>query len=68
VDFFVIIMQGFVLGQYGLTWALKHPERVAKLVILNTPLTQGGKLPLTLNQLRLPFVGEALQLSVKTLV
>lgn len=31
-------MQGFVLGQYGLLYALKHSDLISKLVILNTPL------------------------------
>jgi hypothetical protein len=28
----------FVLGQYGLLWALKHAEDISHLVILGTPL------------------------------
>lgn len=27
-----------MLGQYGLLWALKHPEDISHLVILGTPL------------------------------
>lgn len=53
-----LVVQGFILGSYGLTWALKHPERLAKLAILNTPLTPGAPLPGVFGQLRLPFVGE----------
>ncbi|PRW56273.1 hydrolase or acyltransferase of alpha beta superfamily isoform A [Chlorella sorokiniana] len=35
---FAVIVHGYVLGQYGLLWALDNDESVAKLIILNTPL------------------------------
>lgn len=41
----VLVVQGFVLGQFGLKWALQHPDRIAKLVVLNTPLTAKARLP-----------------------
>ncbi|KAI7838120.1 hypothetical protein COHA_008051 [Chlorella ohadii] len=41
---FAVIVHGFVLGQYGLLWALDNDESVAKLIVLNTPL--GLKTPL----------------------
>eukprot|EP00850_Spirogloea_muscicola_P016188 SM000130S27075 [mRNA] locus=s130:36435:39651:+ [translate_table: standard] len=53
-----LVVQGFILGSYGLTWALKNQDRVAKLGILNTPLTPSASLPPVFSQLRLPFVGE----------
>ena len=31
-------MQGYVLGQFGLLYALRKPDLVKKLVILNTPV------------------------------
>lgn len=37
-------MQGFVLGQYGMLYALEHPDQVARLCILNTPLALNAKL------------------------
>ena len=50
---------GFVLGQYGVSWALKNPARVHKLVVFNTPLSPSSKLPLKLAALRAPiFIGE----------
>ncbi|MCO5588404.1 hypothetical protein L7F22_042360 [Adiantum nelumboides] len=55
---FFLVVQGFIVGSYGLTWALKHSERVAKLVVLNGPLTPSAPLPGVFQQLRLPFVGE----------
>jgi pimeloyl-ACP methyl ester carboxylesterase len=41
---FFVITHGFVLGQYGLLWALKRTEDIAKLVILGTPLSTNTKL------------------------
>ncbi|GBG60881.1 hypothetical protein CBR_g16002 [Chara braunii] len=62
LDRFVLIylddILGYVLGQYALTWALKNPNRIVKLAILNTPLTPSASLPAPLQQLRLPFIGE----------
>lgn len=36
--------QGFVLGQYGLLYALEHEDQVERLFILNTPLALNSKL------------------------
>ena len=44
LDKIVLIVQGYVLGQYGLLWAAKNPEKVEKLIILNTPLSLSSKL------------------------
>lgn len=41
---FVLVVQGYILGQYGMLYALENEDSVAKLVILNTPL--GLKVPL----------------------
>lgn len=37
-------LQGFVLGQYGLLYALQHEDDVERLFILNTPLATNSKL------------------------
>lgn len=55
---FFLVTQGFIVGSYGLTWALKNPEKVAKLVVLNGPLSSSAPLPGIFQQMRLPFVGE----------
>lgn len=34
-----LVAHGFITGQYAVTWALAHPEAVAKLVIMDMPLT-----------------------------
>jgi hypothetical protein len=37
-------LQGYVLGQYGLLYALAHEEQISRLFILNTPLALSSKL------------------------
>jgi pimeloyl-ACP methyl ester carboxylesterase len=54
-----LVVQGF-LGTVGIQYAIRYPERVAKLVILNAPLTTEAKLPWQLKQLGLPVAGEML--------
>jgi pimeloyl-ACP methyl ester carboxylesterase len=54
-----LVVQGF-LGTVGIQYALRYPERVDKLVILNAPLTTAAKLPWTIKQLGLPVAGEML--------
>ena len=46
------MVQGFLLGSYGLTWALRNPTRLASLAVLNTPLTPSAPLPGLFTQLR----------------
>jgi pimeloyl-ACP methyl ester carboxylesterase len=54
-----LVVQGF-LGTVGIQYALRNPDRVNKLIILNAPLTTGIKLPWQLQQLGLPVAGEML--------
>ncbi|XP_043719445.1 haloalkane dehalogenase isoform X2 [Telopea speciosissima] len=53
-----LVVQGFLVGSYGLTWALKNPSRVSKLAILNSPLTETSPVPGLFQQLRIPLFGE----------
>ncbi|XP_052182677.1 uncharacterized protein LOC127795192 [Diospyros lotus] len=55
---FSLVVQGFLVGSYGLTWALKNPSRIMKLAILNTPLTVSSPIPGLFQQLRIPLYGE----------
>ncbi|KAF4348669.1 hypothetical protein F8388_026082 [Cannabis sativa] len=55
---FYLVVQGFLVGSYGLTWALKNPSRISKLAILNSPLTTSSPVPGLFQQLRIPFFGE----------
>lgn len=54
---FSLVVQGF-LGSVGLQYALRHPEQIDRLVILNAPLTTTAKLPWKLRQLGLPLIGD----------
>lgn len=55
---FTLVTQGFLVGSYGLTWALKNSDRISKLVILNSPLSVSSPLPGLFQQLRIPLFGE----------
>jgi pimeloyl-ACP methyl ester carboxylesterase len=54
---FSLVTQGF-LGTVGLQYALRHPEQIERLAMLNTPLTAEAKLPWKIKQLGLPLAGE----------
>ncbi|MEM8827786.1 MAG: alpha/beta fold hydrolase [Cyanobacteria bacterium P01_G01_bin.19] len=54
---FYLVVQGF-LGSVGVQYALKNPDRVEGLIMLNAPLTSGVKLPWLMKQLSLPLVGD----------
>ncbi len=56
---FSLVVQGF-LGSVGLQYALRHPEQIANLVILNAPITPAAKLPWKIQQLGLPLMGEVM--------
>ncbi|KAL3721109.1 hypothetical protein ACJRO7_005866 [Eucalyptus globulus] len=55
---FFLVVQGFLVGSFGLTWALKNPSRILKLAILNSPLTASSPIPGLFQQLRIPLFGE----------
>jgi pimeloyl-ACP methyl ester carboxylesterase len=52
-----LIVQGFI-GAVGLQYALRHPEQIERLVVLNAPVTSRAKLPWKMQQLGLPLAGE----------
>ena len=54
---FSLVAQGFV-GSVGVQYALRHPEQVDRLAILNAPITTTAKLPWKLKQLGIPLVGD----------
>ena len=49
---FVLVTQGFILGQIGMLFALKNKDQVEKMVILNTPLEKKTQLPGVLKKLK----------------
>ncbi|MBD2339249.1 alpha/beta fold hydrolase [Calothrix sp. FACHB-156] len=54
---FSLVVQGF-LGSVGLQYALRHPEQIANLAILNAPISPAAKLPWKIKQMGLPLAGE----------
>ena len=59
LEHFSLVVQGF-LGSVGLQYALHHPEQIANLAILNTPISSTAKLPWKMQQIGLPLAGEML--------
>jgi len=54
---FYLVVQGF-LGSVGIQYALQNPEQIEGLIILNTPIAPGVKLPWSMKQMTFPFVGD----------
>lgn len=59
IERFHLVVQGF-LGSLGLQYALRYPEQIERLVILNTPLSSAAKLPWKMQQWGIPLVGDML--------
>jgi pimeloyl-ACP methyl ester carboxylesterase len=57
IDKFSLVVQGF-LGSVGLQYALRNPDRIERLAIINTPISADAKLPWKIQQMGLPFVGD----------
>ncbi|MDY7024177.1 MAG: alpha/beta fold hydrolase [Cyanobacteriota bacterium] len=54
---FHLVVQGF-LGSVGLQYALQNPDKIDRLIVLNTPVSPTAKLPWKIKQMGLPFVGD----------
>jgi pimeloyl-ACP methyl ester carboxylesterase len=54
---FYVVVQGF-LASVGIQYALQNPEQIAGLIILNTPITSGAKLPWSMKQMTFPVMGD----------
>ncbi|NJL61254.1 MAG: alpha/beta fold hydrolase [Methylacidiphilales bacterium] len=54
---FSLVVQGY-LGSVGLQYALRHPEQIANISILNTPISTTAKVPWKIKQMGLPLAGE----------
>lgn len=52
-----LVVQGF-LASVGLQYALRHPDQIDRVAILNTPISTDAKLPWPMQQWGLPFVGD----------
>lgn len=57
IDQVHLVVQGF-MGVYGVLFALQNPDRVERLVIINTPLAPSVKLPGAIRRMTLPLAGE----------
>mmetsp|Transcript_30960 Transcript_30960/g.72388 ORF Transcript_30960/g.72388 Transcript_30960/m.72388 type:complete len:444 (+) Transcript_30960:3-1334(+) len=51
-----LMVQGYVYGQYALIWGQENPDKVQRIIVLNTPLQTGTALPFPLQQYQLPIV------------
>jgi pimeloyl-ACP methyl ester carboxylesterase len=56
---FSLVVQGF-LGSMGLQFALRNPDQVDRIAILNAPITTTAKLPWKIRQLGLPLIGDVI--------
>ena len=54
---FSLVVQGF-LGSVGLQHALRYPEKIANIAILNTPISTSAKIPWKIKQMGLPLAGD----------
>ncbi len=54
-----LVVQGF-LASVGLQYAIRYPETINRLIILNTPLSTKAKLPQSMKQWGWPFIGDML--------
>ncbi|BAZ38022.1 putative hydrolase [Calothrix sp. NIES-4101] len=57
IEKFSLVVQGY-LGSVGLQYALRHPEQIANISILNTPISTTAKVPWKIKQMGLPLAGE----------
>lgn len=57
IEKFYLVVQGF-LGSVGIQYALQNPEQIEGLIILNTPIAVGAKLPWSMKQMTFPLVGD----------
>ncbi|HBB33544.1 MAG TPA: hydrolase [Cyanobacteria bacterium UBA8803] len=57
IERFYLVVQGF-LGSVGLQYALRYPDQIERLAILNTPISPAALLPWKIQQLGLPFIGD----------
>ncbi len=54
---FSLVVQGF-LASAGIQYALRNPDKIDRLVVINTPVSGNIRLPWKMQQLGLPFIGD----------
>ncbi|BAQ62762.1 hydrolase [Geminocystis sp. NIES-3708] len=57
LDKISLVVQGF-LATIGIQYALQYPEKIDKLIILNTPISSSAKLPWQIAQCGVLFLGD----------
>ncbi|MEP6487169.1 alpha/beta fold hydrolase [Microcoleus vaginatus GB2-A3] len=57
LDRFSLVVQGF-LASAGIQYALRNPDKIDRLAIINTPVSPDIRLPWKMQQLGLPFIGD----------
>lgn len=57
LDRFHLVVQGF-LASAGIQYALRNPDKIDRLAVINTPVSADIKLPWKMQQLGLPFIGD----------
>lgn len=57
LDRFYLVVQGF-LASAGIQYALRNPDKIERLAVINTPVSADIKLPWKMQQLGLPFIGD----------
>jgi pimeloyl-ACP methyl ester carboxylesterase len=56
---FSLVVQGY-MGSMGLQYALRHPDQIERLMIMNAPIAPEAKLPWKIKQFGIPMLGEVL--------
>ncbi|MBE9068224.1 alpha/beta fold hydrolase [Leptolyngbya cf. ectocarpi LEGE 11479] len=59
LDRFSLVVQGF-LGVTGLLYAAQNPDKIEKLIILNSPLPPKADIPLKIKMMGWPMVGDVM--------
>ncbi|MCU0544581.1 MAG: alpha/beta fold hydrolase [Oscillatoriaceae cyanobacterium Prado104] len=57
INSFYLIVQGF-LASTGIQYALRNPDKIERLAVINTPVSAEAKLPWKMQQLGIPFIGD----------
>ncbi|MEG4804353.1 alpha/beta fold hydrolase [Microcoleus sp. ARI1-B5] len=57
LDRFSLVVQGF-LASAGIQYALRNPDKIDRLAVINTPVSGNIRLPWKMQQLGLPFIGD----------
>ncbi len=57
LDRFSLVVQGF-LASAGIQYALRNPDKIERLAVINTPVSGNIRLPWKMQQLGLPFIGD----------